>query len=318
MLVKVEVGAFSADWQWSKRSCPCGQRFCSTEFADSVEISPRILHGYAPMLTESDIQKYREEGQIVLPFCLPEEMVSCIERRSDELLQGHPELSADYVPGLVEIDEQWLAVGCIPGILDAVEKLIGPDIINWGSGLFGKPANDGIETPWHQDGEYWPIRPLATCTAWIAIDDATPENGCLRVVPGSHKDQELLPHITPEGDYTLYRRLEDEAAAEENARDVVLERGQVSIHDVFMVHGSRPNASSKSRRGIAFRFMPTTSHFDYDLNDKLVRDLGVPDLGHRKLFLLSGTDRCGKNRTVELPEDLGRLWDIGSASIAAE
>ena len=270
------------------------------------------------MLTNSDIQRYKDEGQIVLPNRLPEELVSCIDRRSNELLEANPALSADYVPGLVEIDDQWLAVGCIPMILDAVEQLIGPDILTWGSGLFGKPANDGIETPWHQDGEYWPIRPLATCTAWIAVDEATPDNGCLRVVPGSHKDRKLFPHTTPEGDYTLYRRLEDVSSAEVGGRDVILERGQISIHDVFMVHGSRPNQSSKSRRGVTFRFMPTTSHFDYELNRKLVRERGVLDLGHRKLFLLRGTDRCGKNRIIDHPNNLDRFWDGGSASLAVE
>ena len=270
------------------------------------------------MLSKADIQRFREEGQIVLPYRIPEEMISCIERRTDELLNSHPELTANYVPGLPEIDERWLAVGCIPEMLDCVEQLIGPDFLNWGSALFGKPANDGIATPWHQDGEYWPIRPLATCTAWIAVDDATPENGCLRVVPGSHKDQAISPHMTPEGDYTLYRTLEDASAAESDARDVVLERGQISIHDVYMIHGSRPNTSNKARRGITFRYMPTTSHFDYDLNDKLVRDRGVLSLGHRKLYLMRGVDRCGKNRIVDHPANLGRFWDGADVSVAAE
>ena len=270
------------------------------------------------MLSKADIQRYGEEGQVVLPYRIPEEMISCIEQRTDELLNGHPDLSRDYVPGLPEIDARWLAVACMPEMLDCVEQLIGPDFLNWGSALFGKPANDGVETPWHQDGEYWPIRPLATCTAWIAIDDATPENGCLRVVPGSHKDRQLVPHVTEEGDYTLFRKVEDEASAEANARDVVLERGQISIHDVYMVHSSRPNNSSKSRRGLTFRFMPTTSHFDYDLNDKLVRELGVLSLAHRKLFLMRGVDRCGKNRIVDHPANLESFWDGADVSVAAE
>ena len=261
------------------------------------------------MLSQSDVRRYGEEGQIVLPWRIPEDMISRIEWRTDELLSEHPELAADYVPGLPEISEHWLAAGCIPQILDAVEQLIGPDFINWGSALFGKPANGGIETPWHQDGEYWPIRPLATCTAWIAIDDATPENGCMRVVPGSHRDGTMLPHKTVEGDYTLYRTLEDGSEAEANARDVILERGQVSIHDVYMVHGSRPNRSSRPRRGLTFRYMPTTSHFDYDLNDRLVRGRGVLNLAHRKLFLLRGVDRCGRNRIVDIPSNLEAFWD---------
>ena len=261
------------------------------------------------MLSESDIQRYHQDGQIVLPYRLPESMVACLEQRIVELLARNPKLESDYVPGLPEIDEQWLAVGCIPEILDAVEQLIGPDFLNWGSALFGKPAKDGIATPWHQDGEYWPIRPLATCTVWIAIDAATPENGCLRVVPGSHKARELLPHITPDGKFTLYRTLADHENAEANARDVVLERGQISIHDVYMIHGSKPNTSSRPRRGITFRYMPTTSHFDYELNEVLVKERGVISLAHRKLYLMRGGDRCGKNMIVEFPSNLDRFWD---------
>lgn len=270
------------------------------------------------MLSQADVRRYAEEGQIVLPWRMPEDMISCIERRTDELLSARPDLSADYVPGLPEIEEHWLAAARIPEILDAVERLVGPDFINWGSALFGKPANDGIETPWHQDGEYWPIRPLATCTAWIAIDDATPENGCMRVVPGSHRDRTLLPHRTVEGAYTLHRTLEDGSGAEAGARDVVLERGQISIHDVYMIHGSRPNASSRRRRGLTFRYMPTTSHFDYDLNDRLVRERGVVSLGHRKLFLLRGVDRCGRNRIADVPANLDAFWDPPETRAAAE
>lgn len=140
----------------------------------------------------------------------------------------------------------------------------------------------------------------------------------MRVVPGSHRDGKLLSHKTVEGDYTLYRTLKDSSATEANARDVVLERGQISIHDVYMIHGSRPNTSSKPRRGLTFRFMPTTSHFDYDLNDKLVREIGVLSLAHRKLFLLRGIDRCGKNRTVDIPSNLDAFWELPEARVAAE
>ena len=58
--------------------------------------------------------------------------------------------------------------------------------------LFAKPAGTGRKVPWHQDGEYWPLKPLSTCTVWIAIDDSHQDNGCLNVIPGSHKNPTLL------------------------------------------------------------------------------------------------------------------------------
>ncbi|GIT52865.1 MAG: hypothetical protein Ct9H300mP16_00250 [Pseudomonadota bacterium] len=89
-----------------------------------------------------------------------------------------------------------------------VEQVIGNDFALWNSSLFAKPASDGQATPWHQDGEYWPIRPVATCTVWIAVDDANTSNGCLRVIPGSHKREDLLRHRTnPDPNLTLNQEL---------------------------------------------------------------------------------------------------------------
>ena len=66
-------------------------------------------------------------------------------------------------------------------------------MILWGCHVFCKPAGDGYATPWHQDGHYWPIRPLANCTVWVALEESTIENGCLRVIPRSHRDKVLHP-----------------------------------------------------------------------------------------------------------------------------
>ena len=80
--------------------------------------------------------------------------------------------------GVVEYEE-WLEFASIPELLDTVGQLIGPDLLMWGSALFGKPGDGGKQTPWHQDGEDWPIKPLTSVTVWLAIDEATTENGCL-------------------------------------------------------------------------------------------------------------------------------------------
>jgi ectoine hydroxylase-related dioxygenase (phytanoyl-CoA dioxygenase family) len=177
-----------------------------------------------------------------------------------------------------------------------VSQVIGPDIILWNMSFFAKPAGNGKETPWHQDGEYWPIRPLATCTVWVAIDNATPKNGCLRIMPGSHKDQRLRPHETnPDPNFTLNQEIDKGEYDEAKAVDLVLEAGQISLHDVYLVHGSAANSSAKSRRGMTLRLMPTTSVFDRDFAAEKSRDLGVIDHGERSIFLLRGVDRSGEN-----------------------
>ena len=177
-----------------------------------------------------------------------------------------------------------------------VEQLIGPDIALWNSSFFAKPAGNGKATPWHQDGEYWPIRPLATCTVWVAVDDATRENGCLRIIKGSHKEIRLFEHKTnPSSDLTLNQELLTTEFDESKAVDLVLERGQISLHDVFLAHGSEPNTSSKSRRGMTMRFMPMTSIFDHQLAREQYKNMHVPDHSERKIFHMRGIDRSGKN-----------------------
>ena len=248
------------------------------------------------MLSQSEIDRYHADGLIVPEARLPDDTVGAMRALLDDLVKDDPDLSTDFVPGLVEADARWLEFVRIPMILDIVSQLIGPDFLNWCSSLFGKPARDGLETPWHQDGEYWPIRPLATCSIWIALDASTPENGCMRFVPGSHRARESQPHKVAIGDgRTLERSIADEAWAEEHARDVVLEPGQFAIFDVFTVHGSRANRSDTRRAGVAFRYMPTTSHFDFDLAAAHTRELGRPANTFRQLHLMRGTDRCGRN-----------------------
>jgi len=177
-----------------------------------------------------------------------------------------------------------------------VAQIIGEDIALWNSSFFAKPARVGSTTPWHQDGEYWPMRPLATCTVWIAVDDSTKNNGCLRVIRGSHKEKRVRKHVT---NYAPGLALNEELPSSEvdqnEAVDLILKAGQISLHDVFLVHGSEPNRSAKSRRGMTLRFMPTTSHFDRDIEKRLDRKLGLVSHLRRPVFLMRGIDQCGRN-----------------------
>ena len=155
------------------------------------------------MLTEEQIEQYFEDGYVIPDFRLPDETIVAIQNRHANLLEQYPEFR-DYCPAILQYDEEFAEFCRNEYLLDMVEQLIGPDIALWNSSFFAKPAGNGKATPWHQDGEYWPIRPLATCTAWVAVDDATRENGCLRIIKGSHKDSQLLQHETnPSTELTL-------------------------------------------------------------------------------------------------------------------
>ena len=247
------------------------------------------------LLSIAEIAKYNEDGYVIPKFRLSQETLEAIRRNYDQLLSQHPEF-VDYCPSLLAYDLSFLNYARTPEILDMAEQLIGPDIALWNSSFFAKPAKKGRATPWHQDGEYWPIRPLATCTVWIAIDDSTPDNGCLRVIKGSHKNKDLRQHNTnPDPNLTLNQELPLTEYNEERAEDIVLEAGQMSLHDVFIVHGSAANTSGKSRRGMTLRLMPTTSVYDRQIAREQHEKIGIVDHSVRTLFLMRGNDASGQN-----------------------
>jgi len=245
------------------------------------------------------VEHYHREGYVFPDFRLPADTVEAIREDHARLLAAHPDNPEyrDNCPALLSLDPGFINYADNPDILDMVNQVIGPDIALWNMSFFAKPAHDGKRTPWHQDGEYWPIRPLANCTVWIAIDDATPDNGCMRFIPGSHKQRRLLKHgRTDADDVTLNLELAAHEYDESTAIDVTLEAGQISLHDVYLVHGSEANRSDKPRRGMTLRLMPTASVFDRSLAARQHNQSGGVNLTNRKIFLMRGTDRSGRNQ----------------------
>lgn len=246
-------------------------------------------------LSEAEVERYHEDGYVIPKYRLSEETLQDIRADHDRLLKRHPEFR-DYCPMLLRYDLSFLNYARDPNILDMVAQVIGPDIILWNSSFFAKPAVNGKKTPWHQDGEYWPLRPLATCTVWLAVDDATVENGCLKFMPGSHKRKELRPHRTNnDPNFTLHQELLESEYDDDKAVPLELEAGQMSLHDVYLLHGSEANDSGKPRRGMTMRFMPGTSVFDREKAQQLTRDLGVVDHSERTIYLMRGEDKTGEN-----------------------
>lgn len=246
------------------------------------------------MLTEPQIQRYHTDGYVTPDFRLSEDILEEIREAHGRLVAKHPEFS-DYCSALLAYDTWYLTVARMPEILDMVAQVIGDDIALWNCSFFAKPAKVGTKTPWHQDGEYWPIEPLATCTVWIAIDASTPENGCLKVIPGSHSDQRLAGHTQNNAEgLALNLELNPEEFNESDAEDIILEPGQVSLHDVYLYHGSKANTSEKSRRGMTLRYMPTSSVYRHDQSTRFQRD-GRLVMSQRTVYLMRGVDKSGQN-----------------------
>ncbi|HUS53265.1 MAG TPA: phytanoyl-CoA dioxygenase family protein [Thermohalobaculum sp.] len=247
------------------------------------------------MLTDAQIAEYHEKGYVVPDYRLPEAQLQEIRDRHTALLKRHPEFR-DNASVLLSYDLGFLNYARDPNILDMVAQLIGSDICLWNMSFFAKPALNGKKTPWHQDGQYWPIRPLATCTVWIAIDSATVENGCLRYIPGSHKTNRLMAHDQKDDpNFTLNQELKPDEYDASQAENLILEAGQMALHDVYIAHGSEENRSPHPRRGMTMRMMPTTSVYDRGRAASMHVERGGLDLSQHSIFLLRGADRSGQN-----------------------
>ena len=256
-------------------------------------------------LDQQDLDTYRTDGLLKSPYRIAEEQLGHMRESLDKLMRDNAHLAPEtlvcpHIPYGKTHDQaaadQWLEYARHPGILDLVSQLIGEDIILWGSQVFCKPPLTGKAIPWHQDGHYWPIRPIATCSVWIALDDATPENGCMRYIPGSHANGSIYQHrVTGRSDVVLNQEVEASQFDASRGRDDALKAGQFSLHDVYLIHGSNANCSPKRRAGFVIRYMPATSRFERSSGDEHVQSGIAFSMGKRPIWLVRGRDRNGRN-----------------------
>src|SRR5580765_1351586 len=253
-------------------------------------------------LSADEKRFYAREGYVVPAWRFParkiDEMRAALDKliadnpgvRPEKLVSAHIENGKEGVKG----SRAFLDLARDPDLVELISDAIGEDVILWGCQVFCKPGGDGLETPFHQDGHYWPIRPLATCTAWIALDPSRKANGCLKVVPRSHAAKQLFPHLREDrDDLVLTNRIQ--GFDESTAVEIELEPGQMSLHDVYMIHGATVNRSPMRRAGVAIRYMPGSSVFDRDLMKPSRASGYLVDFSTRPLWLLKGKDRTGKN-----------------------
>jgi ectoine hydroxylase-related dioxygenase (phytanoyl-CoA dioxygenase family) len=145
-----------------------------------------------------------------------------------------------------------------PQIVDAVEDVIGPNILCWTTNFFIKERKSPGFVSWHQDSTYWGLEPDDVVTAWVALTEVTPENGCMQVIPGSHRIDQL-PHLDTFHKDNLLSRGQEIAVDVDKSKAVSLamRAGEMSLHHIKLVHGSDPNRSDDRRIGFAIRYIPT-------------------------------------------------------------
>jgi non-heme Fe2+,alpha-ketoglutarate-dependent halogenase len=179
-----------------------------------------------------------------------------------------------------------------PAVLDAVEALIGPEIIAWGSIILCKHPGHRGYIPWHQDSADPGANAAPSVSAWIALADSTPANGCMRVIPESHR--EVLPHHARSDPANLVRsdRILAVTVEEGQVINVVLNAGEMSLHHDLIVHGSNPNCGGDKRIGFVVRYTtPATRNRGFPV----IRARGTADCPH---LTFAGRPNEGEPRGV--------------------
>lgn len=164
-------------------------------------------------------------------------------------------------------DERLLEFLLADEVLDLVEPLIGPNIGLWASHLICKQPLTGKATPWHEDSAYWNGR-VSTMegivTVWLAIDRATPENGSMGVIPGTHKNGFSQYEPVDTTDNIFSSQVKPDQFDESQAVYFSLEPNECSLHEARIIHGAQANTSPHRRAGYTMRYFPTSSQVYFD------------------------------------------------------
>ena len=254
--------------------------------------------------SDSLVEAFERDG---FAFPLPAFAAADIDRlrcrTETELLPlwGDPTQETDYT-FQTHLLFPWLdAVVRHEPILEAVSRLLGPDLLLWNSGFVIKPPGSGYFASWHQDLLYWGLEPQEAVTAWLAFTESTVENGCVRCMAGTHLGGLLPVTETFAKDNMLSRGQEvDAAEAEGSAVDVVLRPGEFSLHHGLTVHSSNPNRSASARIGMTMTFVPP------EVRSTKGRDTAT---------LVRGRDRC---RHFDLNPRPERTLDAAAVAVHAQ
>lgn len=232
-------------------------------------------------VTSPLLERFDKDGYLLIEDVIDGHLVQEVRNHLDWLQAKHPELRPEHFGHtLIADDPFWVRLISDDRLLDIAEQFIGPDIALFASHYICKPPYDGKAVLWHQDGSYWPLEPMEVVTLWLAADDATPENGCMRVIPGTHKMQlhelQKATHVPNVLDSQIDPALVDES----QAADCTLRAGGVEVHHPNIIHGSNANLSPHRRGGLTIRYIPTTTRITQQPwpSEFLLRGKAVPGI----------------------------------------
>ena len=235
-------------------------------------------------LTDKAIQQFQEQGYYLPLDVAPVEEIQEMRRQ----LEAFEAKSGGALRGTNRFKNhllfKWLSdLIRSPKILDAVEDLIGSNLLVWSTDWWIKEAQSSMFVSWHQDSQYWGLDTRKLVTVWVALSPSTVESGCMRVLPGSHLGPDLPHKETFHDDNMLTRGQQIEDIDETLAVNLEVDTGKAVIFAYRIAHASHPNRSNDRRIGLAIRYIPPDARQQYAETDSATLVRGEDKVGHFEL-----------------------------------
>ncbi|WP_255951104.1 phytanoyl-CoA dioxygenase family protein [Streptomyces odontomachi] len=207
----------------------------------------------------SALAEFERDGYTIFREVIDPELIKEVDAHVTWLGQQHPEVRPEQLGHtFLKDDPFWLRLVSDDRLLDIAEMFVGPDIALFASHYISKSPYSGQPVLWHQDSAFWPLEPMRVVTLWLSVDHSTPENGCVRVIPGSHRQEIAAMRDNTEVANVLGQEIAADVD-ESRAADIVLSPGDVEVHHPNIVHGSNANTSPHRRCGLTIRYIPTST-----------------------------------------------------------
>ncbi len=232
------------------------------------------------------LDQYNRDGYVIARNVIDADLIREASDHVEWLTKKNPDRRPEQLwQDLIPQDPFWVRLVGDDRLLDVAQEFIGPNIALFASHYISKPPRDGMAVLWHQDGSYWPLEPMNVVTVWLAVDDSTPENGCMRVIPGTQHLKLQKPQERKDVTNVLNSAIDPSFVDESKAVDVILKAGDVSIHHPNVIHGSNANLSPRRRCGLNIRYIPTTTRITCPWGcDFLLRGKAVPGINDYKPY----------------------------------
>nr|WP_237668220.1 phytanoyl-CoA dioxygenase family protein [Vibrio sp. V36_P2S2PM302] len=210
------------------------------------------------------ITEYAENGFVVVKNAIPNGDIEKLVKEYFIILDQNDNLKEDEVSShILQSSSVWRQFIGRKDILDIVEVFLGKNIAHFYSRFFVKKPREGREVPWHQDGAYYPLRPVELCTVWVGMTESHSRNGGLRVVPGSHRHQLSQIKESDDESCVLKRVMDQELVNEDTSIDLNTEVGDLVIIHPNLKHSSYKNISDEWRMSLAIRYISTSTQITW-------------------------------------------------------